>query len=286
MYSRLISYPGGPNCGPSGVSPIVLIALKPYLMFTVNIAPSIEKISGTLRMATNAPTRSARPQNISSKVTSQAFARGHGTPTCLRSSAKVAGPRLHLAHPWTMNPTPRIIRIGIGAQLRHRSSFTTSRMGIPFELDQPEGLDADHFRGLGPLPAAHVQLGMVEAKRLDLDDDVIGLRLRSWNLLVHEAVSPRTSPRRLHASPSSRRSVYIQGARKSRIVPVISRACVSNAKWPVSKKRTTALGMSRLNASAPDGRKNGSFLPHTARSGGRCVRKYSWNFGYSATLLA
>src|SRR6266481_1476335 len=66
----------------------------------------------------------------------------------------------------------------------------------------------------------------------------------------------------------------------------ISPACVSRAKWPVSKKRTTAPGMSRLNASAPDGRKNGSFLPHAASSGGRCVRKYSWNVGYSATLLA
>ena len=44
----------------------------------------------------------------------------------------------------------------------------------------------------------------------------------------------------------------------------ISAACVSSAKCPVSKKRTTASGMSRLNASAPGGRKNGSFLPHTA----------------------
>ncbi len=40
------------------------------------------------------------------------------------------------------------------------------------------------------------------------------------------------------------------------------------SQWPVSKKRTTASGMSRLNASAPGGRKNGSFLPHTARNGG------------------
>src|SRR5215468_1340093 len=146
MYSRLISYPGGPNWGPSGVKPIVLIALKPYLMLTVNIAPSIERISGTLTMVTKAPTRSARPPNISSKVTSQAFARGHGTPTCLRSSAKTAGPRLHLAHPWTMNPTPRIIRIGIGAQPRHWSSFATSSMGIPFEVWRPANGSALNHR--------------------------------------------------------------------------------------------------------------------------------------------
>jgi hypothetical protein len=26
----LTSYPGGPNCGPSAVNPMVLMALKPY----------------------------------------------------------------------------------------------------------------------------------------------------------------------------------------------------------------------------------------------------------------
>src|SRR5262249_45880517 len=67
--------------------------------------------------------------------------------------------------------------------------------------------------------------------------------------------------------------------RKSRMLSAISRACVSKAKWPVSKKRTTAGGLSRLNASAPGGKKNGSFLPHTARSGGLCVRKYCWKDG-------
>jgi hypothetical protein len=35
----------------------------------------------------------------------------------------------------------------------------------------------------------------------------------------------------------------------------ISTACVSRAKCPVSKKRTTAFGVSRLNASALRGRK-------------------------------
>ena len=76
-----------------------------------------------------------------------------------------------------------------------------------------------------------------------------------------------------------------QRARKSRMLSSISRAWVSKAKCPVSKKRTTAPGISRLNASAPDGRKNGSFLPHAAKNGGLCLRKYYWNDGYSATLL-
>src|SRR5262249_17695331 len=96
------------------------------LMFTVNIATNIEKISGILTRATNAPIRRAKPPKISREVTSQALARGNGTCTCFRSSAKAAGPRFHLAHPWTMNPTPRIIRIGMGTHARHRSLFRTS----------------------------------------------------------------------------------------------------------------------------------------------------------------
>ena len=59
----------------------------------------------------------------------------------------------------------------------------------------------------------------------------------------------------------------------------ISAARVPSAKRPVSKKRTVAFGMSRLNASAPAGRKNGSFLPHAASKGGLWVRKYSWKVG-------
>src|SRR5262249_33051222 len=75
-------------------------------------------------------------------------------------------------------------------------------------------------------------------------------------------------------------------ARKSRMATAISSPCVSRAKGPVSKNVTVASVMSRLNASAPAGRKNGSPLPHTASNGGLCRRKYSWNFGYMSTLLA
>jgi hypothetical protein len=35
-----------------------------------------------------------------------------------------------------------------------------------------------------------VHFGVVEAERLDLDDDVTGLGLRVGNLLVNEAVKP------------------------------------------------------------------------------------------------
>ena len=65
----------------------------------------------------------------------------------------------------------------------------------------------------------------------------------------------------------------IHSARNSRIAAAIGSACVSSAKWPVSKKRTSASGISRWNASAPAGRKKGSFRPQTARNRGRCLRK-------------
>jgi hypothetical protein len=65
----------------------------------------------------------------------------------------------------------------------------------------------------------------------------------------------------------------------SRMADAISIAWVSSAKWPVSKSSILASGMSRRNASAPAGRKNGSFLPHAARKGGLWVRKYSWKVG-------
>src|SRR6516225_11318414 len=61
-------------------------------------------------------------------------------------------------------------------------------------------------------------------------------------------------------------SAHLARERKLRIAAAISSQCVSRAKWPVSKKRTSASGMSRLNASAPAGRKNGSFLPQAARN--------------------
>src|SRR5262245_26677837 len=62
-------------------------------------------------------------------------------------------------------------------------------------------------------------------------------------------------------------------ARKSRMIAAISGPRLSKAKCPASSKWISACGLSRLNACAPAGRKNGSFFPHTARSGGRDVRK-------------
>src|SRR5262249_58013785 len=80
IYRRLTSYPGGPNCGPSAVNPMVLTALKPYRRWTVNIATSIMTISGTLTTATNAPARIAKPPRISRSVDTQAVNSGSGAP--------------------------------------------------------------------------------------------------------------------------------------------------------------------------------------------------------------
>src|SRR5262249_57352625 len=58
-----------------------------------------------------------------------------------------------------------------------------------------------------------------------------------------------------------------QGTRKSRMAAAISAAWVSSAKWPVSRKRTTASGMSRLKASAPAARQQGSLRAQVPRHG-------------------
>src|SRR5260221_9774868 len=43
-------------------------------------------------------------------------------------------------------------------------------------------------RRLGPLAPAHMQLGMVDAEGLDLNDHMAGLGLRLGNVLVNQAV--------------------------------------------------------------------------------------------------
>jgi hypothetical protein len=92
-----------------------------------------------------------------------------------------------------------------------------------------------------------------------------GLRHRRVRMdrVAQARVGRARQHRGLHAG--CHRPMGVDPAKESRIAAPISAAWVSSAKWPVSKKRTTASGMSRLNASAPCGRKNGSFLPHTAR---------------------
>src|SRR5262245_54862727 len=89
----------------------------------------------------------------------------------------------------------------------------------------------------------------------------------------YRAMSRVEGNRQRHRVRTRRSPIHFERDRKSRIAAAISPQCVSSAKWPVSKKRTSAFGMSRLNASAPDGRKNGSFLPHTARNGGLYLQK-------------
>src|SRR5260221_6638458 len=99
------------------------------------------------------------------------------------------------------------------------------------------------------------------------DDQAIGATKFFENDCAHRATPRKALQFRLNVER------HLERNRKLRIATAISSQCVSRAKWPVSKKRTSASGMSRLNASAPGGRKNGSFLPQAARNGGLCLRK-------------
>jgi len=42
-------------------------------------------------------------------------------------------------------------------------------------LHQPDAFDADDLRGFGPFAPAHMHFGVVDAERLDRDDDITGL---------------------------------------------------------------------------------------------------------------
>src|SRR5262245_53848870 len=55
-YSRLTSYPGGPNRGPALVTARSLMELNPYGRCTVNIATTSTPAIGTLAIHTKAPT--------------------------------------------------------------------------------------------------------------------------------------------------------------------------------------------------------------------------------------
>ena len=62
------------------VSPIVLMELKPYRKWTLNIATSIMMMSGTLTISTNAPAKIAKPPPSSRIVDTQAVVSGRRAP--------------------------------------------------------------------------------------------------------------------------------------------------------------------------------------------------------------
>jgi serine/threonine protein kinase len=155
-------------------------------------------------------------------------------------------------------------------------------------MDYVEGRDLDHIvRDLGPvdviqaidclinvargLEAAHAQ-GIIhrDIKPGNLMLDNAGtVRVLDLGLArIVDAGNPFGKSTAGRLTQSGMYMVRAYFTKNSRMVEAISAAWVSSAKCPVSKKRTTAFGISRLNASAPCGRKNGSFLPHAARKGG------------------
>src|SRR5215813_14966653 len=68
---------------------------------------------------------------------------------------------------------------------------------------------------------------------------------------------------------------FIFRSRNSCINDPIRSPSSSNAKWPVSRRWSSALGISLLKSSAPCTVKIPSFLPQVISMGGCCLRKYS-----------
>lgn len=110
-------------------------------------------------------------------------------------------------------------------------------------------------------------------------------RARSSNFT--NRLSASSTSMTLRTSEKITAVVYCTLSRNRRITAAISTQCVSKAKWPVSKNWTSALGISRLNASAPAGRKKDRSCPKPPRMAARACgnrpgiqgreQRYSYN---------
>src|SRR5262249_23746013 len=74
---------------------------------------------------------------------------------------------------------------------------------------------------------------------------------------------------------AARGALFIVRSRNSCINDPIRSTSSSNAKWPVSRRWSSALGISLLKSSAPSTVKIPSFLPQVISVGGCSLRKYS-----------
>jgi hypothetical protein len=94
-----------------------------------------------------------------------------------------------------------------------------------------------------------MHLGVIDAEGLYLDDDMSGPRLRLGDLFDDRAIGTikffendcahRATPRKaLQFRLNVER--HLERDRKLPIAAAISSQCVSRAKWPASKKRTSA----------------------------------------------
>src|SRR5205823_14564160 len=81
--------------------------------------------------------------------------------------------------------------------------------------------------------------------------------------------------RDLLAAPFQYLFLVIVRSRNSCINDPIRSTSSSNAKWPVSRRWSSALGISLLKSSAPSTVKIPSFSPQAISMGGCCLRKYS-----------
>src|SRR4030095_14201880 len=96
-------------------------------------------------------------------------------------------------------------------------------------------------------------------------------------------------PRAHHAAGSRRRLLgrflFIVRSRNSCINDPIRSTSSSNAKWPVSRRWSSAPGISLLKRSAPSTVKIPSFLPQVISVGGCCLRKYSCQSAYASSFI-
>jgi hypothetical protein len=92
--------------------------------------------------------------------------------------------------------------------------------------------------------------------------------------------SPGVTPIAIAVNASFTKTVriyflFIVRSRNSCINDPIRSTSSSNAKWPVSRRWSSALGISLLKSSAPSTVKIPSFFPQVISVGGCCLRKYS-----------
>src|SRR5689334_5924478 len=108
-----------------------------------------------------------------------------------------------------------------------------------------------------------------------LIEKVYVLRFVYDRLLLHWLHSASPFVGRYQQRPFNMHFLFIVRSRNSRINDPIRSSSSSNAKWPVSRRWSSAPGISLLKSSAPSTVKIPSFLPQVISMGGCCLRKYS-----------
>src|ERR1700747_1278622 len=98
--------------------------------------------------------------------------------------------------------------------------------------------------------------------------DLFAERLAEMNRDLDRRFQERTSPPEQAKSLGNALSMFVVRSRNSCINEPIRSTSSSNAKWPVSRRWRSALGISLCKSSAPSTVKIPSFLPQVISVGG------------------